>query len=184
MKMFTTMASTGADSTQANRMRTTQVGQLIQFLNTRSGRYNSALSAEVGWQPHTTRAARAHRKGRVFHRKAAARETRRGTLSDLKRPADYRCAPLVQFCNRAGSWPTDHDALVAPLLRRGNEIPSGLVTDGLQIVGNPDSSGQLIGLPWGGGAQADLANVADDLAMKYVYGLIPCLQLVKLRPAA
>ncbi len=42
---------------RANRKRATKGGRLVQLLKSGSGRDVTALSAKLGWQPHSTRAA-------------------------------------------------------------------------------------------------------------------------------
>ena len=47
----------GAAGGKIDRKRATKGDRLIQLLKARSGRDIATLSAELGWQPHTTRAA-------------------------------------------------------------------------------------------------------------------------------
>ena len=47
----------GAAGGRIDRKRATKGDRLIQLLKTRSGHDIAALSAKLGWQPHTTRAA-------------------------------------------------------------------------------------------------------------------------------
>lgn len=56
-KSKTNPAGKGAVSGRSGSKRITKGGRLIQLLKARSGRDIAALSAELGWQPHTTRAA-------------------------------------------------------------------------------------------------------------------------------
>jgi len=46
-----------AASGKFDRKRATKGDRLVQLLNARSGRDIAALSAKLGWQPHSTRAA-------------------------------------------------------------------------------------------------------------------------------
>ncbi|AZQ68700.1 DUF3489 domain-containing protein [Silicimonas algicola] len=43
--------------TKAGRPRDTKTAQLIRLLSTKSGADATAISARLGWKPHTTRAA-------------------------------------------------------------------------------------------------------------------------------
>jgi predicted ArsR family transcriptional regulator len=56
-KSTTKPAGMSAVSGRSDRKRTTKGDRLIQLLKARSGHDIAALSAELGWQPHTTRAA-------------------------------------------------------------------------------------------------------------------------------
>ena len=56
-KSTTNPAGKGAARIRSDRKRTTKSDRLVQLLKARSGRDITALSAELGWQPHTTRAA-------------------------------------------------------------------------------------------------------------------------------
>jgi predicted ArsR family transcriptional regulator len=56
-KSTTKSVTKGAASGSSDRKRATKGDQLIRLLQARSGRDIAALSAELGWQPHTTRAA-------------------------------------------------------------------------------------------------------------------------------
>jgi predicted ArsR family transcriptional regulator len=46
-----------AASGRTDKKRATKGDRLVRLLQARSGRDIAALSAELGWQPHTTRAA-------------------------------------------------------------------------------------------------------------------------------
>ena len=50
-------ATKSAAGGQTDKRRATKGDQLIQLLKARSGCDIAALSAKLGWQPHTTRAA-------------------------------------------------------------------------------------------------------------------------------
>jgi len=56
-KSTTKPVTKGAASGGFDRNRATKGDQLVRLLKARSGRDIAALSAELGWQPHTTRAA-------------------------------------------------------------------------------------------------------------------------------
>jgi hypothetical protein len=56
-KTTTNPVGKGAVSGRSGSKRTTKGDRLIQLLKARSGRDIAALSAELAWQPHTTRAA-------------------------------------------------------------------------------------------------------------------------------
>ena len=56
-KLTTNPAGNGAARVVSDRKRATKGDRLVQLLKARSGRDITALSAELGWQPHTTRTA-------------------------------------------------------------------------------------------------------------------------------
>ena len=56
-KSTTKLGAKGVAPDRSGRNPTTKGNRLIQLLKARSGRNITALSAELGWQLHTTRAA-------------------------------------------------------------------------------------------------------------------------------
>ncbi len=56
-KAKTEPAIKGTANGQVDRKHATKGDRLIQLLKARSGADTAALSAKLGWQPHTTRAA-------------------------------------------------------------------------------------------------------------------------------